>query len=97
VSYKGRKSGFSVERIGDQVLAGRGLRQFVEVQLDIGDRQARASISSWSVEGWMVRDENGRPAAAANSVDYRCALQFAARYDSRRENGRLGGRPKKNP
>jgi hypothetical protein len=91
-----RKSG-SVHLIADQIapLSGPELRGYVEDRLGVSARQARASVSSWSVEGWMERDAEGRPAAIPNSVDNRCAIQVDRREESparERRAGRTAGK-----
>lgn len=95
MKQKDAQSGF--QTIADQVapLSGPTLRAYVENRLGIERRQAQASVSSWSVEGWMKRAADGKAAALPNSVDYRCAVQIDRRDESRQVNGKRGGRPRK--
>lgn len=85
---------FEPDQILDQVLAGPELRGYVEEGLDVRARQARAVVSSWSVEGWMERDAAGRVAAMTSSVDARCDKHSMWLANYRQENGRKGGRPR---
>ena len=94
-----RDPGSPVSRIGDTIvderlLSGPELTRKVSERLGVMGRQARASVSSWSVEGWTERDAEGRVAAMPTSVDNRCADQIDARDETRRANGKRGGRPR---
>lgn len=98
MSPRGAQPGFLT--IADQIspLSGPALRDYVEDQLstpqrEVGRRWAQTCVRSWSAEGWMGRDTLGRPHAVPGSLDHRCALQIANRYESRIENGQRGGRP----
>jgi len=77
------------------MISGAELRGYVEERLSIKKRQANASVSSWSAEGWMDRDAKGRPACITTSADARCAVQIDSRCEAPINNGKLGGRPRR--
>jgi hypothetical protein len=63
-------------------------------KLGIKARQVRAAISSYSVEDWAYHGGNGT-LFGVSSLDNRMLDHVDRRVDSRKENGRKGGRPPK--
>jgi hypothetical protein len=78
----------------------RDALRVLQAALDIGFRQARASISSYCWEGWALPSYDGRlnsPIFAVNSFEARVRVHLERREESRRANGRKGGRPRTCP
>jgi hypothetical protein len=74
-----------------------GARLLLERKLGIKPRQQRATVSSYSVEGWAYQGADGARFFGVSSLDNRMLEHVDRRVDSRIENGRKGGRPRRAP
>jgi hypothetical protein len=85
--------GVQVELIGDMITRRDALR-VLQHKLDITDRQARASVSSYYAQGWP-EPRGGINDALARVNSFECAVldQADRRYEASIANGSLGGRP----
>jgi hypothetical protein len=81
-------------------LTKREVLHLLQDELDITDRQARAIVSSYRSEGWMLETYTGglnEPIFEAGSLEVRVRRHLEARDASRVQNGKLGGRPRACP
>jgi hypothetical protein len=73
----------------------RDASRLMRHKLRIKARQVRASISSYGAEDWAYHGANGTLFFGVSSLDNRMLDHVDRRVDSRKENGRKGGRPPK--
>jgi hypothetical protein len=79
-------------------LSKRDAQRILIAKLGITDRRARATVSSYTSEGWALPFTRlNEPRFAVNSFEARVLEHADRRYDSCVENGRKGGRPPKCP
>jgi hypothetical protein len=86
--------GVDVELIADALISKRDAQRVLQHKLGVTDRQARASVSSYRAEGWLLPE--GRlndPLTDVRSFVPRVLDQADRRYDARVEN--LSGQPRK--
>jgi hypothetical protein len=97
MNRKKTEARFAVDLVADQIVTKRAALRAIENKLRVTDRQARAAVSSYIAEGWTEPGAGSinSPLCYVSSLDNRLADHADRRYDARRENGRLGGRPKK--
>lgn len=88
--------GVEVELVGGTLISKRDAQRVLQAKLDVTDRQARASVSSYQSEGWCLPAAGINGALAHVSSFENRALDHAdRRADASVENGRLGGRPRR--
>lgn len=98
--FRGEVLGAAVDLhpVGGVALTRRGVLHVLQDVLDIGDRQARAAVSSYMSEGWALRTYNGglnELIFEVGSLEVRARTHLERRDESKGVNGRRGGRPRK--
>jgi hypothetical protein len=74
----------------------RDTLQVLQAALDIGPRQARAAMSSYQWERWTAANCGlSSPFSIVSSLEDRVRVHSKRTRESRSENGKRGGRPRK--